>query len=86
MSTALVRLRDLERGLEVLAGEIRARHRGRIRDLWLDVMRGEVLIRGVATCYYGKQLALDEVRRRCRLPVAANLIEVEVAGADSLFG
>jgi len=30
-----------------------------------------------ASCYYGKQLALDEVRQRCDLPVAANLIEVE---------
>ena len=74
----------LERGLWVLAGEIRTRHRARIRTLWLDVVRGEVLIRGVATCYYGKQLALDEVRRRCHLPVAANRIEVVDVEQDSV--
>lgn len=77
MTTAIACFTDGNRTLRELAGEIRARYRCHLRELWLDVVHGRLLIRGVATSYYGKQLALDEVRHRCRLPVVANLIEVE---------
>ena len=60
-----------------LATEIRNCHRSHLRELWFDVVQRNVVIRGVARSYYGKQLALHEIRRRCRLLVTANQIEVE---------
>ena len=59
-----------------MARAIRARYRCHFRELRLDPWCGWLLIRGVATSYFGKQLALDEVRHRCGLVVAANLITV----------
>jgi hypothetical protein len=77
MTTALACYTDGNRVLRDLAVEIRNRHRCHLRELWLDAVHGLLIIRGVARCYYGKQLAFDEVRHRCRLMVLANAIKVE---------
>jgi hypothetical protein len=77
MSTALVCLTDLDRTLAGLAAEIRNRHRAHLRVLHLETVRGQLIIRGVATSYYGKQLALHETRRRCSMTVVANEVIVQ---------
>jgi len=84
MSTALVCLENQECCLRELAAEICQCHRSHLRKLWFDVVLKCVIIRGVATSYYGKQLALHEVRRRCTMLVVANQIEVEEVSATSL--
>lgn len=76
MSSTLSRLDSRECGPGELAAGIRNCHRGHLRELWLEVVLGGVVICGVATSSYGKQLALREVRRRCGLRVAANRIVV----------
>lgn len=76
MSGAPACLTSRERHPGELAAEIRNCHQSRLRELWLEVVPGGVVIRGVATSYYGKQLALHEVRRRCGLRVTANRIVV----------
>ena len=63
--------------LHQLAAEIRNYHRSHLRELRFEVLLSGVVIRGVSRSYYGKQLALHEIRRRCRLLVTANRIEVE---------
>jgi hypothetical protein len=63
--------------LRELATEILKCLRGHLRELCLAVVPGGVVIHGVATSYYGKQLALHEVRLRCDLAVTANQISVE---------
>ena len=63
--------------LHQLAAEIRTYHRSHLRELRFEVLLSGVVIRGVSRSYYGKQLALHEIRRRCRLLVTANRIEVE---------
>jgi hypothetical protein len=81
MSTALMCLTEPDRALAALAAEIRDRHRAHLRALRIDTVRGALVIRGVATSFYGKQLALSEIRRRCSLTVVANEVEVlEPAG------
>jgi hypothetical protein len=77
MSTALMCRTEPDRALAVLAAEIRNRHRAHLRALWIETVRGALIIRGVATCFYGKQLALSEIRRRCSLTVVANEVEVQ---------
>jgi hypothetical protein len=77
MCTALVCRTDLDRTLAALATEIRNRHRNHLRVLQLDVVRNHLIIRGVATSYYGKQLALQETKSRCSLTVLANEVEVQ---------
>ena len=56
---------------------VRCRTGGRIRDLRVDVSEEQVVISGVATTYYAKQLvthaALDEIPGR----VLTNKIEVQ---------
>jgi hypothetical protein len=59
-----------------LAAEIRARHRGLLRELRIEAVEGGVALFGRAYTFYGKQVALHEVRRRCRTPVVANHIIV----------
>jgi hypothetical protein len=59
-----------------LASEIRARHRDVLRELRIEVVPGGVVLRGRARTFYGKQVALHEVRRRCEFAVVANHITV----------
>ena len=67
-----------------LAAEIHNCHRSHLRELRFDVVRRCVVIRGVARSYYGKQLALHEIRQRCRLLVTANQIEVEEVAPNTV--
>jgi hypothetical protein len=67
---------DLGSKLERLAADIRTEHRCHIRELRIEVAAGGVVLAGRAATFYGKQLALAEVIRRCGLPVAANRVEV----------
>ena len=76
MCTALACLDSQERGLVALAAEIRNCDRSCLRELRLGVVPSGVVLCGFATSYYGKQLALHEVRRRCGLRVTANRIVV----------
>ena len=85
MSTALVPLTDQERALAGLATEIRNRHRNHLRALRLDAVRDQLIIRGVATSYYGKQLALQETRNRCPLTVLANEVVVQEPAQAARF-
>jgi hypothetical protein len=59
-----------------LASEIRARHRGLLRELRIEVVAGGVALYGRARTFYGRQVALHEVRRRCPLAVVADHITV----------
>jgi hypothetical protein len=77
MSTALVCVSEPDRALAALAVEVRNRHRAHLRTLRIDRLRGVLIIRGVATSFYGKQLALAEIRRRCSLTVVANEVVVQ---------
>jgi hypothetical protein len=76
MTTPRVRLDTLEQFLHKLATRIRNRHRNVLRELWIKLQRGGVVVRGLATSYYGKQIAFHECVRRCPLPVLANKVEV----------
>jgi hypothetical protein len=59
-----------------LATLILNRHRGHLRELRIRRVEGGVVLHGVATSFYGKQIALHEVVRGSRFTVVANLIEV----------
>ena len=48
----------------------------RVRDLRIEVHRGGLVIRGRATCFYFKQLAMHAVMAVSDLPVSANEIVV----------
>lgn len=63
--------------LAELAADILRRHRGLIRELTLEAVTGGVVLRGRAYSFYGKQVALHEVRRRGRLSVVANVLAVD---------
>ena len=76
MTTPRVRLATLERFLHKLATRIRNRHRNLLRELWLELQHGGVVVRGLATSFYGKQIAFHECVRHCPLPVLANHVEV----------
>jgi hypothetical protein len=62
--------------LSELAAEIRARHRAVLRELRIEVVAGGVVLYGRARTFYGRQVALHEVRRRCPLTVVADHITV----------
>jgi len=76
MTTAIVPDCEPKRTLQQLATEVRNAHRDVIRELRLDYVEGGLILRGVATSYFGKQFAFHEVKRRCRLKVLANQIVV----------
>jgi hypothetical protein len=61
---------------EQLAAEILALHRSHLSELRIVIVEAGVILRGVARCFYGKQMALREVTRLYRQPVIANEIEV----------
>jgi hypothetical protein len=84
MTTAIALLADGNRAFQELAAEVRNAHRSHLRELRLEVVLGGVILRGLATSYYGKQLALHEVRRRCSLLVVANRIEVEETAPNTV--
>lgn len=81
MTTSLACLSSFDQMLTQLVAKIRNKHRAHIRDLTVDVGWGGLTVRGLATSYYGKQLAYHEVARHCGLPVIANEIEVRHAPA-----
>jgi hypothetical protein len=76
---ALLDRSEIAQELNRIAVEVRAQHRGLLRELRIELTEGGVTLRGRATTYYGKQLAFHEVMRRCSLVVVANRIEV-IAG------
>jgi hypothetical protein len=61
--------------VEALAADIQRRYRGHIRELIIEVVEGGLVLSGVARSYYGKQIALHEVRRT-RHRVVANRMKV----------
>lgn len=61
---------------EQLVAEILSRYRSDLQTLTIEVVGTGVVLRGVAFSYYGKQMALHEVRRSCEHPVVGNFIEV----------
>lgn len=68
---------EAERAAQRLAELILRRHRGHLRELRLRFVAGGVVLHGVATSPWGKQVALHEVVRGSSFPVVANLIEVQ---------
>jgi hypothetical protein len=58
------------------AADIRHRHRGLLRELWIEVRDGGAVLHGHAVSYYGKQMALHEARR-IGITVVANRIVVD---------
>jgi hypothetical protein len=76
MTTTPAEPTDLEQALAQLAADIRNGHRGHLRELRIEVVDGGVVLRGRAGTFYGKQVALHEVRRRCEFAVLANHITV----------
>jgi hypothetical protein len=76
MTTTPADSSDLERTLEQLATDIRNGHRGLLHELRIEVVEGGVVLRGRAGTFYGKQVALHEVRRQCEIAVLANHITV----------
>ena len=76
MTHAILPHGDLKRTLQRVAIEIRDSHRDVLRALQLDFVEGGLILRGIATRFFGKQFAFHEVQRRCRLPVLANKIVV----------
>ncbi len=63
-------------GLQCLADAIRAQHRGLLTDLRLEESDDGLVLLGRASSFYGKQIALHEVRRRSGRSVVANRISV----------
>jgi hypothetical protein len=61
-----------------LAADISRRHRGLLRELWIEVGEAGAVLHGRAYSFYGKQLALHEVRRRGGVVVVANRIAVDL--------
>ena len=59
-----------------LAAEVRRRHRGLLRELWIEVDAGGFVLHGHASSFYGKQVAFHEVLRLGAGPVVANRIAV----------
>lgn len=76
MSTIIASPAPSEAALVELATAIRGRHRGRLAALQLTVEAEGVILDGTAVNFYGKQLALHEVRHVAGLAVRANRITV----------
>lgn len=76
MTTSLACLSEFEHHLLDLVAEVLARHRSHLRELWLVVSGDGLRLCGLATCYYGKQIAFHELCCRCKLTIVSNEIEV----------
>jgi hypothetical protein len=59
-----------------IADGIRHDHRPLIAELHIEPCEGGVAIRGRTASYFGKQIALYEVERRCRQNVVRQRISV----------
>jgi hypothetical protein len=73
---------NMEGATEALAAEIQRRYRSHIRELRIEWSDGGYVLSGIAMSYYGKQIALHEVRRT-RRPVVANRMKVIPHGRSS---
>jgi hypothetical protein len=62
--------------IDRLAAETRARLRGRVTGLRLEVRDGGVVLRGTAGSFYAKQLAQHAVMTGTDLPIVRNEIVV----------
>jgi hypothetical protein len=62
--------------IDRLAAETRARLRGRVTGLRIEVRDGGVVLRGTAGSFYAKQLAQHAVMTGTALPIVRNEIEV----------
>jgi hypothetical protein len=62
--------------IDRLAAETRARLRGRVTGLRIEVRDGGVVLRGIAGSFYAKQLAQHAVMTGTDLPIVRNEIEV----------
>lgn len=80
MESTSVDIDELRRTLRQLADDVRNGHRGILHELAIELVAGGVVLRGRAATFYGKQVALHEVRRRCRLSVVDNHITVGSRG------
>ena len=60
-----------------LVADIRLRHRALLREFWIEVGDAGAVLHGRASSFYGKQVALHEVRRHAEVVVVANRIMVE---------
>lgn len=60
-----------------LAAEVRAQNRGLLRDLRIETVDRGIVLHGFAYSFYGKQIALREVRKRCERAVMGNCITVQ---------
>lgn len=77
MTTAIACLSELGRTLDRLATEIQNRHRSHLREFRIELVEGGVILLGRSVTFYGKQIALHEVRGGCKCEVLANQIEVQ---------
>lgn len=59
-----------------LAETVLARHPSLIRELRIERVPHGIILHGTAISYYGKQVALQEVRQRYPVRVVANDIRV----------
>jgi hypothetical protein len=76
MTRAISCLSSLERALHQLATSVLKRHRSHLRELRIVVVEDGVILQGNAVTFYGKQIALHEVRSECKCVVVGNQIEV----------
>jgi hypothetical protein len=63
--------------LEKLQEQLRQQLRSRVRELRLTLHQGHVLVQGIATSYYAKQLAQHLVLRSLVKTPLVNRIDVE---------
>ena len=70
---------DWERLSGAIAGRVRAKLQGRLRNFELHHVEGEFVLRGECSTYHVKQLAQEEVIVLSRVPIRSNRICVTTA-------
>jgi hypothetical protein len=70
-------LSDAQSLLQQILDQVNAKVRGRIREFYVLLLDGGLVLRGWTTSYYVKQLALQSVMEMTDLPIVANDIRVQ---------
>jgi hypothetical protein len=71
--------------LSTLAETIRQRHSGLIRELRIERVPRGIVLHGVTVNFYGKQIALHEVRQRYPVRVVSDQIVVKADSSTDWF-
>jgi hypothetical protein len=70
---------DWDRLSGSIAGQVRAKLQGRLRDFELHHVEGAFVLRGECATYHVKQLAQEEVIGLSRVPIRRNGINVTLS-------